>query len=402
MKKLIILLSLISITALYAQQETSYQNYAQAKENERAKLWQEKDYAKALSIMNDGVKDFFTRDNFTQKNYRYILRGLYYNIACAHSLLNSKDSAIVYLNKSIEEGYADFLNANKDTDFDNIRTDSRYAAAIEKLRDKGDYPYILNKAAQYKAQGTEIPAFTYQSPDDKALVDLKTKYELEKVAGNGDEISRIINLMKWVHKVVKHDGNSTNPKDRSGDAIIEICKKENRGVNCRMMATILNEVYLSMGFKSRFITCMPKGEIFDDCHVINEVYSTTLKKWLWMDPTFETFVTDDKGNYLSIRETRERLIKGLPVSASEGINWNGQKYGGGGDTYLHSYMTKNLYRFSIPLNSCSGFENLTGTKRIYVELYPVEYNPKKVELGKITGGTYYTTDDNKYWAAPLN
>lgn len=23
-----------------------------------------------------------------------------------------------------------------------------------------------------------------------------------------------------------------------------------------------------MGFKSRFITCMPKGEKFDDCHVI--------------------------------------------------------------------------------------------------------------------------------------
>jgi hypothetical protein len=121
-----------------------------------------------------------------------------------------------------------------------------------------------------------------------------------------------------------------------------------------------------------------------------------------MDPTFETFVTDDKGNYLSIKETRYRLINNLPVFASEGINWNGQKYGGGGDTYLHSYMTKNLYRFSIPLNSCSGFENLTGAKRVYVELYPVEYNPKKVELGKITGGTYYTTDENKYWSAPKN
>lgn len=59
------------------------------------------------------------------------------------------------------------------------------------------------------------------------------------------------------------------------------------------MAQMLNECYLAMGFKSRFITCMPKVMI-NDCHVINAVYSNTLNKWLWMDPTFNAYVTDEK------------------------------------------------------------------------------------------------------------
>lgn len=401
MKRLILVLFLsLSAANYFAQTETKYADFVQAKENERSTLWKEKSFDKALVVMKEVCKDYYTRDNFTRKMYGYIIKGLYYNIACAHSLLNQKDSAFVYLNKALAEGYSNYQNTLKDTDFDNIRGDSRFAPVIETLRERGDYKYLLKKYALYKTNETKIPEFTYLSKEDKPLTDLRKKYELDKIAGDGDEISRFINLMKWVHKIVKHDGNSNNPADKKADALITVCTTEKRGINCRMMATILNEVYLSMGYKSRFITCMPMGEIFDDCHVINEVYSTALNKWIWMDPTFETWITDDKGNYLSIQETRYRLVNGLTVIAPESMNWNGQPYGGGTEAYLHSYMSKNLYRFSIALNSCSALENLPKTKRIYVELYPVGYNPKNVEFGKLIDGAYYTTDESQYWKAP--
>lgn len=74
------------------------------------------------------------------------------------------------------------------------------------------------------------------------------------------------------------------------------------------MAQMLNECYLAMGFKSRFITCMPKVMI-NDCHVINAVYSNTLDKWLWMDPTFNAYVTDEK-------ETFWALVKCANASAT--------------------------------------------------------------------------------------
>ena len=54
--------------------------------------------------------------------------------------------------------------------------------------------------------------------------------------------------MHWVHNAVRHDGSSRNPTSRNAIDLIEVCRKENRGINCRMMAQVLNECYLAMGF----------------------------------------------------------------------------------------------------------------------------------------------------------
>lgn len=401
MKKLFLFLCIFLLSvSLKAQSENEFQEYTEKVEKQRSEFWKEKQFGKAVDLLKEAITQFNSQSKELKTNYNSVYCGHLYNIACAHSLNKDIDSAVVYFRKAVNEGFKDYANAKVDTDLDNIRKEPKFIESLAKLREKGDYEFILKKYGAYKSIDHDMPAFTYLSKDTKVLTDLRKKYNLDSVAGNGDEVSRFINLMKWVHKTVKHDGSSSNPKIKDADAIIEICKTEKRGVNCRMMATILNEVYLSMGYKSRFITCMPQGEKFDDCHVINEVYSTTLNKWLWMDPSFETYVTDDKANYLSIQETRYRLVNGLPVNASKEINWNGQAYGGGGVKYLHVYMAKNLYRFSIPLNSCSGYENIPKNERVYVELFPAGYNPSNVELGKITNGSYYTTDDAKYWSAP--
>ena len=96
-----------------------------------------------------------------------------------------------------------------------------------------------------------------------------------------------------------------------------------------------------MGFKSRFVTCMPR-KMVNDCHVINVVYSATLDKWVWVDPTFDAYVVDENGVMLSIQEVRERMRDGRPYFLNEDANWNNespqtQKH------YLDTYMAKNLY-----------------------------------------------------------
>lgn len=399
-RALFILLFCFIAISTFAQSVDQFTQYAEKTEKQRSEYWKTKEYAKAAELLKSAIELFRKQSKEIQKDYAPVYHGSLYNIACAYSLNNDKDSAVVYFKKAVDAGFIDYANAKVDTDLDNIRKEPKFAEVLLVLKGKGDYETILKQHGSYKSIDTVMPEFTYLDKNTQVLTDLRKKYNLDSVAGPGDELSRQINLMKWVHKIVRHDGNSFNPKNKTADALIEICKTEKRGINCRMMATMLNEIYLSMGYKSRFITCMPKGEKFDDCHVINEVYSTTLNKWLWMDPTFETTVTDDKGNYLSIQEARYRLVNDLPVNASKEINWNGEAYSGGGEKYLHTYMTKNLFRFSIALNSCSAFENKPKNERTYVELYPVGYNPKNVELGKITDDTFYTTDADKYWAVP--
>ena len=76
----------------------------------------------------------------------------------------------------------------------------------------------------------------------------------------------------------KNDCSSKNPKVQNATNIISVCKIANRGVNCRMMATVLNECCSAMRIKSRYITCMPGEENFDDCHAINIAYLRDLKK----------------------------------------------------------------------------------------------------------------------------
>lgn len=400
MKRTLLILSILLLATIVKAQNPEFQKYLENTEKQRSEYWKEKQFGKAAELLKSSVNYYSSQTKEIKSFYESANRGNLYNLACALSLNNEKDSALVYLQKSIDAGYVNYFNTKSDSDFENIRNEKKFAELLSILRERGDYEYILKKHGTYKKLENEMPPFNYQSKDAKELVSLRNKYNLDSIAGNGNEISRFINLMKWVHKIVRHDGNSFNPQYRNAEAIIEVCKKENRGVNCRMMATILAEAYLSMGYNARFITCMPMGEKFDDCHVINEVYSTTLNKWIWMDPTFETWVTDDKGNYLSIQETRNRLVNNLPVMAPKTMNWNGNPYGGGPDAYLHNYMTKNLFRFSITLKSCFAAEHVPKSERVYVELYPVGYNPKNVELGKLNNGSYYTTDERQYWAAP--
>ncbi|MCX6826802.1 MAG: hypothetical protein NTV06_06025 [candidate division Zixibacteria bacterium] len=272
------------------------------------------------------------------------------------------------------------------------------AGLQRKLKVLRDYPHFGHMAVD------KYGPFTYSGSDDSNLVRLRETYNLDSVAGSGNEIQRIINLMRWAHNIVKHDGSSTNPTPTPTNALnlISICQKENRGVNCRMIATILNETYLSVGFKSRHITCMPADTTDPDCHVINIVYSDGLKKWLYMDPTFEAYYMDRDSNLLSIAEVRATMIRGDSPILSNGINWNGSPTS---VVSYNGYMAKNLFRFSCPLRSEFGYESKEG-EMVWVHLNPVGYNSERKgastvnETGKRKLIKYYTDNDEYFWAEP--
>ncbi|MBS2100905.1 transglutaminase domain-containing protein [Carboxylicivirga linearis] len=272
-------------------------------------------------------------------------------------------------------------------------------------------PYLdkLKAAADYNSTPNDsLPPFTYQSKDDSVLVNLREYYNLDSIAGRGSEVNRMINLMRWVHNVLRHDGSSYNPDSKNTIDLIKICQLEERGVNCRMMATVLNECYLAMGYPSRYITCMPKEKEFNDCHVINMVYSSQLEKWIWMDPTFAAYVMDEKGELLGIDEVRERLINDQPLILNPDANWNRQTTQTK-DYYLENYMAKNLYRFSVHLNSRYNSETAGAYPTVeYVELLPLNMDwqeDTKSEWTSKKTGVHYTTyrlnNPKQFWQKPV-
>lgn len=162
------------------------------------------------------------------------------------------------------------------------------------------YTDLLVEYSEYDFEEINDIEFTYMDSSDENLRDLREEYDLETIAGNGDELSRMMNLMLWVNENLEHDGSSENPYPPNAANIIETCWNEDRGVNCRMLAIVLNDFYLSMGFKSRFVTCKPYARNFDDCHVINIVYSTQSDKWIMMDPSFAGYFKNENDTFLDL------------------------------------------------------------------------------------------------------
>jgi hypothetical protein len=266
----------------------------------------------------------------------------------------------------------------------------------------------LKKAAKYNTSDLRtVPEFTYQDMNDPNLAALRKKYNLDSIAGEADEINQILNLMHWVHNKVEHDGQHANPKNMNADEMIRACSDGSRGLNCRGLAITLNECYLAMGFTARYVTCMPKELEFDDCHVINTVYSEDLGKWVYLDPTNDAYVMNESGILLSIEEVRERLISGKPLLLNPDADWNNAE-AVSADYYLKFYMAKNLYRLECPVSSQYNYETpVANGQAVYVELLPLDginQTPQKTEqVVKDTNFTfvhYVTNNPDTFWSQP--
>lgn len=308
------------------------------------------------------------------------------------TFITDADSITIQINSKIEKYDFVFLSSGKDSTWVQVKYPIPYEIKLKKAK---KYNYSDSRF---------VPKFEYQSMDNPNLVRTRKDLKLDSIAGTGNELSKIFNLMHWVHNIIRHDGSSNNPTLRNAIELVKVCKTENRGVNCRMMATVLNECYLSLGIKSRYITCMPKETQFDDCHVINMVYSNDLKKWIWIDPTFDAYVMNEKGELLGIREVRERLINGKPLILNADANWNRMNSQTKED-YLEKYMAKNLYRLQTPLISEYDTETWKDGKEIsYIELLPldgIEQTPQKSEVKSANTNVkrivYKTNNPDLFW-----
>jgi hypothetical protein len=413
-KQLIFLFALLtSMQHLIAQTTPSkmMEEFIKQKADGFNTSYENKDEKTYLALLSEYLSIYEKLSTDLKKEHAYELTNIYYNLSCIYSLINNKPLSINYLKKAIDAGYNDYGHVQMDTDLDNIRKEKEFLELNKKLKSTGDYLNILKRASKYNNKDSSpLPKFTYQSSDNPNLVALRKEFKLDSIAGQGSEVLKILNLMHWVHDLVPHDGMNGNPELKNAMSMVEVCKKDNRGLNCRGLALVLNECYLAMGIKSRVVTCLPKDslKIDNDCHVINSVYSESLKKWLWIDPTFDAYVMNEKGEMLSIEEVRERLISGKTLILNPDANWN-NKTAQTKEDYLENYMAKNLYILQRAASSEYNMEtNSEGKTYNYIELLPLDYfdqEPQKEkdkrEKSNTLWITYKTNNPNLFWEQPI-
>lgn len=390
--------------------QNSFGLFAEKQDSLFLRAYESRDVHQYEQLMLEFLSRYDSLQPEDQKSYTGYLNGAYYNLACTYSLLGDIRQGVRNFEKAIAAGYMDYAHIQEDSDLDNIRNDSGFVEVNARLREVADYRYILRRAATYNPEDKRpIPTFTYQASNAPELVELRTTLQLDSIAGTGGEVLAILNLLDWIHNLIPHDGNHNNPVVKNAMNMIAQCKREKRGLNCRGLATVLNECYLALGIRSRIVTCLPKDslKIDQDCHVINAVYASTLKKWLWIDPTFGAYVMDEQGTLLGIAEVRDRLNRNLPLILNPDANWNNrtqqQK-----EHYLFHYMAKNLYLLECPVNSAYNMETrVTGKQYEYVQLLPLDYYEQRPDIAKreepdthTTWITYKTNNQDVFWQEP--
>lgn len=397
---LILLLSLVCFTSLSAQTdaERKFMAVVDSLNAQLLNAYTGKDYPAAEAICRKIIDFYDAHAAELAEGYAYFKYSSYYNMACVQAKQGKKQGAASNLLKALDSGKMEmsYSKISQDEDLKGILDAAELQPALQRLKETTDYLYILQHAPEYtRTQPADsLPRIVYAQADEPDLKRVRDYFRLDSVAVAGDELATIKRILTYIHNKIRHDGQNGNPTGGYNSInFAEACKDGSRGLNCRGLATVLNECYLSMGIPSRVITCMPKTYI-NDCHVINAVYSSTLGKWLWIDPTNNAWVTDEQGNLLSIREVRARLRSGQPVRVNEEANWNNERKATTED-YLYEYMAKNLFYLEswtrYGFNTESDRENPIN----YIFLQPTgcdsdQRNPRNLSVN----------DDRYFWQAP--
>ena len=161
----------------------------------------------------------------------------------------------------------------------------------------------------------EALSFTYRF-DCPEYAELLARYPVEKTAGKGSGFVRALRLCRWLHPRLRHQGDYDNHIPCNSLALLGYCfEKEDVGINCVNKAKILAECCLALGIPARRVYAYPLSPYDMDNHVMTEVYDTSLKKWMLLDPTTGAYFADGAGVPLSAAEVRAGMAAYRPVTA---------------------------------------------------------------------------------------
>lgn len=266
------------------------------------------------------------------------------------------------------------------------------------------YISLLNKYPNFSQLNNNNELFfKYSDDNDINLITLRKTYGIDTIIAGLDTMDKIISLTEWVHNELFCVGSNINPPHRDSLSILSV--KGQGALFCYYQAIVLNDALLSIGIKSRIIKCLPY-EFDMDCHVGVIAFISERNKWVFFDPTFNTYFTDNNGNPLSLIEIRNEFKQGrIPVFKHITIkkDWVLIMNGIICDTYddwYSIYMAKNCFRFASPLESLYNYASKDTGSTIF--LNPIAYDIKNEYDNNIKNShlSLYTNNINCFFRSP--
>ena len=198
---------------------------------------------------------------------------------------------------------------------------------------------LLREAGQYKPDTTDYEINYVPYPE--RAEEIMEYFQLDTLyAADASTWEKSLAIGKFVAFNIPHDNQKEYPKYVNAIGLWEYTKNVAPAFNCRLHSILTFELLTAAGIKARYITCLPYDRNDNDCHVVNEVWLPEIGKWVMLDTDMQSFVTDTKGNVLSLAEIRRHFIDGDKLVVYHEFENASSKM-----SYYHAYMAKNTYWF---------------------------------------------------------
>lgn len=225
---------------------------------------------------------------------------------------------------------------------------------------------MLRHFSEYE-ENKERLFFTYQDQNAERLEQLRETFCLKEVAGGGPELSRITRLRNWVYARLKTGNGNFHTDKRNKECpwntftIIDEMQRKPFLPDCGTYALVMTEVMLAMGWKAKWIQCLPLDLRFGESHCITHVWSRELKKWIIVDAAQDLFYFNRHAVPFGLPDLRKAILNRERVL----IYTNAEKMAG--RTWLKQYWVKNIFRFHCFQDSCFSQFDVANPHHIFLD-----------------------------------
>ena len=203
----------------------------------------------------------------------------------------------------------------------------------------GPYPIGGKQEWQYQ--------FVHTSMHEK----LQRIYSLNKIAGEGADFDRVLQVMDWLCTHTQYNGMSIwsaylFQRHENSLRMLRYAydKSFARALNCKHRALLLADCLLALGMPSlplwlRNVSPQEDGSVVTFKHCVVHAWLANERCWVMLDPSFNAFVTDERGDPLHLVDIHERHRQGQSLLLGR-YSFNGTQ--DCESTYLEGFLLASL------------------------------------------------------------
>ena len=238
------------------------------------------------------------------------------------------------------------------------------------------YSGILFHNQEFESGNVEEIIYEFDRPE---FEELRTKYDLVKIAGKGSDFSRAKRLLHYLAPRLTHSSWYDNHIECNALRLLEYSlDNPEHGINCLNKSKILVECCMALGIFARRVRIMPFSPYDFDNHVVAEIYDRTLEKWIMLDPTTDGYFIDETKTPLSLLEMRSKFANAefiTYVHSTASLKDIHKLRAKRMDTNM--YICKNLFYFRVEKYSTF------GEKKSYLNFVPLHCSIKRTEQANL-------------------